>query len=204
MYNNCEMCFVSHRVAGQVCLGGTKILNKFNSIQFNITFTSVFSTTHISLSIDFTSALAEVSSPTQQSLDRPLGARPWKSDHAITPSNGSHHYGGPLQWGNNIQGGPEGQVFPGSSHMQWPLVHSVAPTCTLDIQIKFVSRQSKAILNQGAILLYCQIWGICSDHESTTCYFIGKEEGCLPPWVSGISLVHSYINKAQRSALDLN
>ena len=36
MYNNCEMCFVSHRVAGQVCLGGTKILNKFNSIQFNI------------------------------------------------------------------------------------------------------------------------------------------------------------------------
>ena len=28
------------------------------------TFTSVFSTTHVSLSIDFTSALAEVSSPT--------------------------------------------------------------------------------------------------------------------------------------------
>ena len=40
----------------------------------HITFTSVFSTTHISLSIDFTSALAEVSSPTEQSLDRPLGA----------------------------------------------------------------------------------------------------------------------------------
>ena len=40
MYNNCEMCFVSHRVAGQVCLGGTKILsiqfNKFNSIQYTL------------------------------------------------------------------------------------------------------------------------------------------------------------------------
>ena len=42
----------------------------------HITFTPVFSTTHISLGIDFTSALAEVSSPTEQSLDRPLGARP--------------------------------------------------------------------------------------------------------------------------------
>ena len=32
MYNNCEMRFVSHRMAGQVCLGGTKI----DSIQFTI------------------------------------------------------------------------------------------------------------------------------------------------------------------------
>ena len=64
----------------------------------HITFTSVFSTTHISLSIDFTSALAEVSSPTEQSLDRPLGARPRTSDRAITPSNG-RHYGGPYTMG---------------------------------------------------------------------------------------------------------
>ena len=40
----------------------------------HITFTSVFSTSHVSLSIDFTSALTEVSSPTDQLLDRPLGA----------------------------------------------------------------------------------------------------------------------------------
>ena len=40
----------------------------------HITFASVFSTTHVSLSIDFTSALAEVSSPTDQLLDGPLGA----------------------------------------------------------------------------------------------------------------------------------
>ena len=65
----------------------------------HITFTSVFFTSHILLSIDFTSALAEVSSPTEQSLDRPLGAHPRTSDHAITPSNRSHHYGGPYTMG---------------------------------------------------------------------------------------------------------
>ena len=65
----------------------------------HVTFTSVFSTTHILLSIDFTSALAEVSSPTKQSLDRPLGAHPQTSDRAITPSNGSRHYGGPYTMG---------------------------------------------------------------------------------------------------------
>ena len=46
---------------------------------------------------------------------RPCGAR--TSDHAIAPSNGSRHYGGPYTTGggggDNIQSGPEGQVFPG-------------------------------------------------------------------------------------------
>ena len=32
MYSICEMCFVSHCVAGQVCMGGTKILNTFKNI----------------------------------------------------------------------------------------------------------------------------------------------------------------------------
>ena len=65
----------------------------------HITFTSVFSTTHISLSIGFTSSLVEVSSPTEQSLDRPLGECPRTSDRVITPSNGSRHYGGPYTMG---------------------------------------------------------------------------------------------------------
>ena len=65
----------------------------------HITFTSVFSTTHILLSIDLTSAVAEVSSPTEQSLYRPLGACPQTSDRAITPNNGSRHYGGPYTMG---------------------------------------------------------------------------------------------------------
>ena len=59
----------------------------------HITFTSVFSTTHILLSIDFTSALAE------QSLDRPVGARARTSDRVITTSNGSRHYGAPYTMG---------------------------------------------------------------------------------------------------------
>ena len=42
---------------------------------------------------------------------RPCGVR--TSDHAITPSNGSRHYGGPYTTGDNIQSDPEGQVFPG-------------------------------------------------------------------------------------------
>ena len=82
----------------------------------HITFTSVFSTTHVSLSIDFTSALAEVSSPTAQLLDMPLGVplrcantrsrdRP---QQRITPLRWPMHNGG-----DNIQSGPEGQVFPG-------------------------------------------------------------------------------------------
>ena len=71
----------------------------------HITFTSVFSTTHISLSINFTSALAE------QLRDRPLEApehpitrSPPATDHATTVAH--------TQWGDNIQGGPEGQMFP--------------------------------------------------------------------------------------------
>ena len=46
---------------------------------------------------------------------RPCGVR--TSDHAIAPSNGSRHYGGPYTTGRggggNMQSGPEGQVFPG-------------------------------------------------------------------------------------------
>ena len=76
------------------------------------TFTSVFSTTHVLLSIDFTSALAEVSSPTEQLLDRPLGDAPAGREHPImrSPPATDHAH---TKWGDKIQGGPEGQVFPG-------------------------------------------------------------------------------------------
>ena len=82
----------------------------------HITFTSVFSTTHVSLSIDFTSTLAEVWSQTDQFLDRPLGA-PLRCAN-IRPryrsSNGSRHSRwSNTQWEDNTQSGPEGQVFPG-------------------------------------------------------------------------------------------
>ena len=77
----------------------------------HITFTSVFSTTHVSLSIDFTSTLAEVWSQTNQFLDRPLGAPLRRANirPRYRPSNGSRH----TQWEDNAQSGPEGQVFPG-------------------------------------------------------------------------------------------
>ena len=67
----------------------------------HITFTSVFSSTHVSLSIDFTCALAQVCSQTEELLDRPPGrpCGPRTSDHAITPSNGSRHTRWPIHNG---------------------------------------------------------------------------------------------------------
>ena len=70
----------------------------------HITFTSVFSTTHVSLSIDFTSTLAEVWSQTDQFLDRPLGAPLRRANirPRYRPSNGSRHSRWPIHNGRRI------------------------------------------------------------------------------------------------------
>ena len=70
----------------------------------HISFTSVFSTTHVSLSIDFTSALAEVWSQTGQLLDRPLGAPLRRANirSGYRPSNGSRHTRWPIHNGGII------------------------------------------------------------------------------------------------------
>ena len=74
---------------------------------------------------------------------RPCGAR--TSEHAIAPSNGPRHYGGPYTTGggggDNIQSGPEGHIFPGivtTSH-QYQTLYSTPPW--LDAHTSKVSRK---------------------------------------------------------------
>ena len=100
--------------------------------------------TIVSLSIDFTSALAEVWSQTGQLLDRPLG-RPCgalTSDHAIAPAADHATHCGPYTMGELYTEWPWGTSIPGDRH-NW----------TVNVNVKFWP----GCLTFGGIYM-CDIW----------------------------------------------